>query len=208
MKTRFFEARAGWRKTATVLTAAIFGVAIAACSSPTAYKPEGKSGRGYAEQKLAEDRYRVTFKANYLTDRETVENALLYRAAEVTQREGAEHFVLVDKNIESISKVRGYGAPTYGFAYHHGFFYPRHFTGLHSYYYGPYSGSYFGDFDAREYKRYEASAEIQLRPGPAPSGQANAYDASDVLTALGPVIRSLNDGAANDGNGADSGGGY
>lgn len=206
MKSELFKSGACWRRMSGMLAMAILGVGIAACSSPTAYKPEGKSGRGYAEQKLAEDRYRVTFKANYLTDRETVENALLYRAAEVTEREGAEHFVLVDKNIESISKVRGYGAPTYGFAYHHGFFYPRHFTGLHSYYYGPYTGSYFGDFDAREYKRYEASAEIQLRPGPAPEGQANAYDASDVLTALGPVIRSLDDGVANDGN--SSSGGY
>lgn len=188
-----------WRRFPAALC--LMAISAAACSSPTAYKPAGDSGRGYADQRLAEDRFRVTFKANYLTDRETVENALLYRAAEVTLREDADYFVLVDKNIESISKVRSYGTPTYGFAYHHGFFYPRHFTGLHSYYYGPYSGTYFGDFDAREYKRYEGSAEIQLRQGTPPEGLANAYGAQSVMQSLGPVIRSLNDGANGDADG-------
>ena len=49
-----------------------------------------KAGRGYgfSEQRIEDDRYRITFRGNSSTSRETVENSLLYRAAELTVQTG------------------------------------------------------------------------------------------------------------------------
>ena len=58
----------------------VLGVVLAACAKPTPYKP-ADNGTGYTEQKLEANRYRVTFSGNSVTDRETVDNYLLYRAA-------------------------------------------------------------------------------------------------------------------------------
>ena len=67
---------------------------LAGCGTATPYQP-ATDGQGYAEQALERDRYRVTFVGNSLTSRETVENYLLFRAAEVTMSKGFDHFVMV-----------------------------------------------------------------------------------------------------------------
>ena len=72
---------------------------LAGCGTATPYQP-ATDGQGYAEQALERDRYRVTFVGNSLTSRETVENYLLYRAAEVTLEKGYDHFVIVEKDTE------------------------------------------------------------------------------------------------------------
>jgi hypothetical protein len=45
------------------------------------------SSRGYSEQQIENNRFRVQFAGNSLTDRKTVETYLLYRAAELTKAE-------------------------------------------------------------------------------------------------------------------------
>ncbi|MEX2641945.1 MAG: MotA/TolQ/ExbB proton channel family protein, partial [Acetobacterales bacterium] len=89
----------------TLLVAALLG--LTSCASPTPYQPM-TDGQGYAQQQLEENRYRVTFSGNTATPRETVENYLLYRAAEVTVERGYDYFVLADNQVERIARaIRG-----------------------------------------------------------------------------------------------------
>jgi hypothetical protein len=67
---------------------------LAGCATATPYQPLTK-GYGYAEQKLETDRYRITFSGNSSTDHQTVQNYLLYRAAELTLERGRDYFVVV-----------------------------------------------------------------------------------------------------------------
>lgn len=147
---------------------------LVGCASPTPYQP-AVNGLGYAEQPIEPDRYRVSFSGNALTPRETVENYLLYRAAEVTLARGYDHFVLVEKDTERSTT------------------YDTTVSGLGGYPYrrAPFYGPYFGDFataTARPSDRYAAYANIALRHGRKPPGNPNAYDARAVLERLGPTI--------------------
>ncbi len=149
---------------------------LAACGTPTAYQPEAK-GLGYSEQAIEEDRYRVTFVGNSLTPRETVENYLLYRAAEVTLEHGFDHFVVVDEETERTtiyySTVTGLG----GY---------RSFNSFRNSY--PFGVSGLGTATVRPRDRYTAFANIVMRDGQKPEDDPSAYDARDVLERLAPTI--------------------
>src|SRR5690606_16005552 len=75
----------------------VFLVATA-CSTPTPYQSADKRGNGFSDTKIQSNRFRVSFKGNEKTKRETVENYLLYRAAEITQDQGQDYFVVDDKD--------------------------------------------------------------------------------------------------------------
>ena len=78
---------------------------LAACSSSTAYQPaEERGAYGYTESQLGKDRYRVVFTGNSSTDKETVNDYALLRAAEVTLQEGYDWFHLVNRDTESKSR--------------------------------------------------------------------------------------------------------
>ena len=47
---------------------------LAACTTPTPYETVAENDYGYSEQKIEDNRYRVTFAGNSATKRETVEN--------------------------------------------------------------------------------------------------------------------------------------
>lgn len=149
---------------------------VAACGTPTAYQPASE-GLGYSEQPIEEDRYRVTFAGNTRTPRETVENYLLYRAAEVTLERGYDHFVVVDEETERTttyhSTVTGFGG----------------YRGIHSFRYGyPFGVGGTGTATVRPRDRYTAFANIVMRDGRKPSDDPNAYDAREVLERLEPTI--------------------
>src|SRR5579871_2433982 len=77
-------------------------LALAGCVSPTAYQPaDTEHHSGYSDERLADNRYRVTFSGNSATVRETVENYLLLRAAEVTRDAGYAWFVFDTRNTET-----------------------------------------------------------------------------------------------------------
>lgn len=151
------------------------GVSIAGCSTPTPYQP-ATDGEGYAEQALESDRYRVTFTGNSVTSRETVENYLLYRAAEVTVAHGYDHFVVVDKDTERSTTYYSTGTG-YGVGY-----------GWAPYYRGYHRATALGTSTARPSTRYSAHANIVMRNGDKPPDDANAYDAREVVERLGPTI--------------------
>lgn len=172
----------GW--TARVVAVLVLAGGVAGCAGPTSYHP-AEDGRGYAEQALEADRYRVTFSGNSLTSRETVENYLLYRAAEVTLAQGYDHFVVVDQDTErhttyrsTFSGVGGYGG-----------------YGLYGPLYGPYYAPYYGPgaggiASASSWPRdsYTAYANIVMRRGAKPADDANAYDARAVIEEIGPTV--------------------
>ena len=79
---------------------------LAACVSPTPYQPAQPRGFGYSEERLDQNKFRVTFRGNSLTKRETVVDYLLYRAAELTLQNGFSHFLVVGRDTEAKTRYR------------------------------------------------------------------------------------------------------
>jgi len=148
---------------------------LAACSGPTAYAPAVDGEAGYAERQIESNRYRVQFRGNTLTDRETVETYLLYRAAEVTLASGHDHFRIVDQEVMPTTSYRDDGAGVGVFG-SHGY---RHGIGL---------GLSLGT-TLEPSTSYDAVANILVFKGPKPEGDANAYDAREVIRLVGPAVQ-------------------
>jgi hypothetical protein len=164
---------------------ALLGLALAgalglsACETyePTPYQAAAtKNARGYSETKIESDRYRISFRGNSLTNRETVENYMLYRAAELTLQNGFDTFTIAHRDTDKHSRTRvsgGYYSP-FSYAY----FVPRR--------------GWFYDYDFfydppryEQVTQYEASAEIVMSKGPKGSNP-ESFDAHDVSANLGP----------------------
>jgi len=168
-----------------MLALAAFAGLLAACATagPTPYQPSDTARYGFQEQNIEDNRVRITFRGNSLTDRETVETYLLYRAAEVTIQNGKDYFVVANRDTEEHSRLQGdaFGSSRYGFSY---------------YGYRPYRGwarfydPFFDEPSYREVTRYEAIAEIAMFNGRKPANDANAFDAREVQANLqGRVTR-------------------
>ena len=159
------------------IAVAVLSLSLAACAAqPTPYQPRIE-GTGYTEQQLDSQTWRVEFAGNTVTPRETVDNYLLYRAAEIMLFGGFDKFVVLEKEIERNVTYQGYGAyrPYFGFSRH------RHLG------YG-YYGSYAPD---RYYPRvsYAGYATIRVFKGGAVPGDTLVYDAQELVQQLGPRIR-------------------
>jgi hypothetical protein len=163
-------------------SAALAGaLAASACESgPTPYQPgEGQSARGYSEQQIESNRWRINFRGNSLTDRETVETYMLFRAAELTLQKGFDTFTIVDRDTDRRSRIRESGG-YYDTRLSYVYFVPRvGWVPMYDTYYQP------GRLD--QVTQYAASAEILLARGPKGS-DPNAFDARDVSQNLGPRI--------------------
>ncbi|MCG8441895.1 MAG: hypothetical protein MI723_08805 [Caulobacterales bacterium] len=149
-------------------------LAMAACATQTPYAPadESRSGYGYSETQLENDRYRVSFSGNSLTDLDTVENYLLFRAAELTLQTGGDWFEIIDRTTESKSRLVG---TTTSHPFHYRFYHPR--RGF--YYYDPFFHGGFSSTTLREVTRYEIFAEIVVGEGDTPD-EPRAYSAREV----------------------------
>jgi hypothetical protein len=167
--------------------------ALTACTTPTPYQPLTTSGAargGYSDQRIEDNRYRVTFTGNSMTSRETVETYLLYRAAQLTVDRGYDWFVMADRDTERKSQTYvsqpfssgpwGYWGPSWRY-YGAGF-------GWRSW--DPFWGDPFWDrqIDVRTVNRYEAMAEVVLGRGAKPADNARAFDARQVLSNLSARI--------------------
>lgn len=163
------------RRIACLASALLAASLLAGCAQPTPYAA-AVNGKGYKEQQLETDRYRVSFAGNSVTPRETVENYLLYRAAEVTLQSGYDRFRIVEQEIESETVYRTTLSGFSGFGF-------RRFP----YYYQP----FFNDFasgSSRPITSYEAFANIIVVSGEDNQDDDQTYDARDVLEKLGPTI--------------------
>ena len=165
------------KTTSFVAAAAVF--ALAGCVTPTPYQPRDASGYGFSDQKLEANRYRIGFKGNAVTDRAQVEDALLYRAAEVTLANGFDYFVVATRGTETKSTMVG-DPPRFASPFYYGarFYSPR-------FGWRPWYDPFWDDpATYREITRYEASAEIAMFKGAKPADAANAFSARDVQANL------------------------
>lgn len=157
--------------------AAIAGIAaLAACAAPTPYQP-ADGGYGYGQQQIEDNRYRITFAGNAETSRETVQNYLLFRAAEVTLESGHDYFTMVDQDLERSTRYFGTFDPAFPF-------YGRT-TAFRGY---PYGIAGFGSYTTHPIDNYQAFADILVFEGEKPAGDVNAYDARDVIERLRPTV--------------------
>lgn len=171
---------------------------IAGCATETPYRPATGSGfyrTGFSERQVEANRFLVNFAGNTVTDRDTVERYLLFRAAELTLQNGFDYFVTVDRQTDR--QARTYSTPGAGFGPGWGYggwggywgpswrFYGQPWGGWGGW--GPWGGG-FNDFDVRTVDRYEASAEIVMGRGTPPPGEVRAFRARDVVDRLGPTI--------------------
>ncbi len=160
-----------------ILVAAASAALLSACATPTPYGPATANyahAPGYKDQRLEDNRYRLTFSGNDLTSRETVENYMLYRAAELTLDAGYDWFEIVKRDTDKKTRVVDdfdRDPFYYGMSWR---FYGRSRWSTWGLW-----GDPFADMDRTEYTRYEASAEILMHKGPKPE-VVNAYDARSV----------------------------
>jgi hypothetical protein len=166
--------------TAVALAASLM---LAACAAtPTFYQPAADpSGYGYSDEQIDAETWRVSFAGNSVTARGTVEDYLLYRAAEVALAAGAEGFVVLKEDIEK--DVTYYGSVGYPFGGHisHGFG-RGHYTGF---------GLSYGTGAMSPTNSYTGHATIRVFRKTAPEGLGTAYNAAAVLRVLGPKILRL-----------------
>jgi len=114
------------------LVLAASAAVLAACATTTPYQPASKPGGfdGFSQTMIENDRARVTFGGNSLTERETVENYLLYRAAEMAVERGFDHFTLAERDTEQKTRLRStgssFGSGLYDPYFGYSFFRPRY----------------------------------------------------------------------------------
>lgn len=173
---------------------AILLTALTACTTATPYQPLTRSGTragGYSDQQVEPNRFRVTFAGNSMTSRETVENYLLYRAAQLTVERGFDWFVMADRDTDKKSSTyvtQPFGPGPYGF-WGPSWRYRGRGFGWRGW--DPYRGDPFWDrsIDVQTIDRYEATAEIVTGRGPKPRDNVRAFDARAVLAGLSARIQ-------------------
>jgi hypothetical protein len=166
---------------------------VTGCATATPYQPlttRGEARGGYSEQRLEDNRFRVMFTGNSFTSRRTVENYLLYRAAELTIQAGYDGFTMTDRGTDPHTTTRvfrdPFGPGPWGFwgpswRYHGRF-------GWRSW--DPWMRSPFwaDDIDVSTVTSYEASAEIVMFKGDRP-GDPRSFDARQIMQNLGPTLQ-------------------
>jgi hypothetical protein len=184
------------RRLIVALLAAASLTGLAACQTATPYQAATTTGRyatGFSDFRIDDGHWKVTFRGNSLTSRETVERYLLYRAAELTVQQGADWFETTDRQTERHSDFIGVGDPFYssGFGLNYGWGWRPawRYHGPHRWFgWSPWGGDPWGDdIDVQQIDRYETSAEIAMGKGPAPSDH-RVFDARQVMANLGPSI--------------------
>jgi len=191
---------------------------LTACATATPYQEASELGGydGFSQQLIENDRARISFGGNSLTNRETVENYLLYRAAEVAVDKGYETFTLQERDVEQKSRTRvsstGFNSfdPYFGYS----FFRPR-FGWSRSYAFSRFGGfrssrgfgrrgfgrsgfgfggrrgfggdPFFNDFHVREITKYRATAEVKFG-NDIGSEDARTFNAREVLENLSSAI--------------------
>ena len=157
--------------------AALAWLAISACAPEAPYfgPKDVDHATGYTDQKLDQNRYRVTYSGSSATNRETVENFLLLRAAQVTRQAGANAFMFDMRDTKThttyFSDFPGWGGgPRFGWYWH--------------------SWAYDGfdnEVETRPVTRYQAYAEIVLLTDAQAAKEPRAINAQSIIQNLGPT---------------------
>ncbi|MEQ5788764.1 hypothetical protein J3454_12750 [Erythrobacter sp. NFXS35] len=173
----------------SLAVAAAFGMAVAlgACATPTPYQSAEMAGQqfGYSSEMIQSDRYRVKFEGNDVTSRETVEQYLLYRAAELTRQKGYDGFYIVrdrtqtEVDIDTVPTTYPGWGPTWNF-YGAGY-------GWNTF--DPYIGTAFPTQQIMASDQFAATAVIEMYRGQPPMGAENTFNASAVMARLGDSVQ-------------------
>ena len=144
-------------------------LALAACTSgPTRYIPAlDGDDMGYREQRLEQDRFRVSFRANPDLKAPQVEDMALRRAAELTVQNGYEWFHVVTRSTDVVSGSYQQGGPTIG-------------VGGSTGSYGSSLGIGLGFNLGGDSRQYQSTMEILMGHGEKPM-DPNAYNARSVI---------------------------
>ncbi len=194
----------------------VSAVVLTACATATPYQPASKLGAydGFSQQMIEADRARITFAGNSLTKRDTVEDYMMFRAAETALDRGFDWFELQRRDLEAKTRVRvssGF-ASTYDPYFGYSFFCPRfgwsrgyHYSRPRGFrrnrgfgfrdFYDPFYDPFFDDFDVRKITKYRATAEVRFGKDPKPDNADNAFDARQVIENLGPTIELPENGS-------------
>jgi hypothetical protein len=168
-------------RTTALAAAAAAALALAACTSTPLYAPQASErSAGYAEQKLDGNHYRVSFTGRRNTSRARVEDALMLRAAEVTQASGFTHFLIATRETERertgprrnfMAGPSFYGLYGYGRYGRFGWYDPLWYS--------------VGVFDNDTYdERFVASADIAMLTAAEARDNPQAIDAAAVIANL------------------------
>ena len=168
------------------LFVALCAMALAACATATPYQSagvaRGAGGFGYGEQRIETNRYAISFNGNALTERDKVENYLLYRASELTLEQGYDYFIVAKRATDNKTSVVPFGGSSrIGF-------YPSYSWSAPRYGWRPFYDPLWDDTTYREVTRYQATAEIVLYKGQKPASDPQAFDARQVKENLGSQI--------------------
>lgn len=158
---------------ARIALLSLLALTLSACATLTPYQPM-HDGHGYSEQRLEADRYRVTVAGSTATPRQTVENYLLYRAAELTLAANFDYFVLRDQSIQ-VDNGNGPGVS----------------LGIGGFGFGSSSGVGLGvgvGSGGNDKQAYKAQAEVVMKAGAKPADDPAAFDARAIQANLGPMI--------------------
>lgn len=159
-------------------------LALAACTTVAPYHPAiTLGGSGFSDEKLDETHYVVTFQGDSRTSRHEVEDYLLFRAAELTDDNGYDYFVVSEKDISEETTIIPPKPPLLGSLH------DRHRHGEYNYpfYVDGYDWKPKSMLEADRTTRYSASVYINMFYGAVPEENIHAFDASTIMDALGPI---------------------
>jgi hypothetical protein len=192
----------GWKMTriskAAVVTALALGIGLAACETSTPYQPlaaSESSWGGYADHRLGDDRYQISFSANEFTPLRTVDDYLLYRAAELTVAQGYDVFKMADlQQVGQRAGFTGLGAATASLEERTYWRPALSFDpaeGRSSWKYGAYLGEAgrSARSTAHQRGRFQATAEIILLHGRKSADNPAVFDAHQVMASLAGTIK-------------------
>ena len=151
---------------------------LSGCATPAPYAQRGTGqDTGYTDRQISDNRWRVTFTGNSVTPRETVENDLLLRAAEVTLAAGQSHFLFDTRDTQSQTRYDAIPTgPEPGFGF-------RGYWRFHPHWgYGAFGP----DVDIVASTKYESYAEIVLLTDAQAAHEPRAVDARAVIAHLAP----------------------
>ena len=152
-------------------------LAVAACQTiePTPYQAR-ESGAGYSETSLGEGIYRISFEGNAVTSYKTVEDYLLYRAAEVAHEHQADTFTVL-RNTEPSTFIESRPETT---VCHYS---PADFSQFVLY---PDAEAVVDDPSPAT--RFEAYIDIKLGPAPAGADDAQVFRTQETLDYLASCV--------------------
>ncbi len=150
--------------------AAALALAACAATGPAVYGPADEKGFGYAEQRIEDDRYRITYQGSGGMPPELVEDYALRRAAELAVQNGYDWFRVTGRDLAGeerggVSVGTGFGSSSYG---------RRSSVGVGV-------GADLGRVGAQEF--YTARMEVLMGSGDAPE-DGEVYDAQSVINNL------------------------